>query len=210
MPPPVALPERLSAAAVAAALASDATAVAILAKNAMPHAGDKVGVRLNLNVLKSTKVAVQTLHRATNDSGYRRNKGFYNGEAIGYAEAVVLRHAFFNVHQKGRENIATGVQNKFPMASVDGEFVSLTPDADFEGVPLRFNPKDGHLFVDPEGFAVHGAEEVVVMGHRAYARGAIHYYTQDEAPARAGDAPSAVRFKEPAPTPSLPRRRPGA
>lgn len=195
MPLVEALPPCLSADAVRDALQSDTVACAILGKNAMPSPGDRVGIRLNLNVLARTGVAVQTIHAATNRTGYRRNKGFYRGEAIGYAEAVVLKDAFFNVSQEGREAIASGQQSKFPMASVDGTFVGLVPDHGFEGVPLRFNPKKGHLFVDPDGYAIQGADEVVVLGHRAYARGTLRYHTDVTAPKRAGSAPSDVRFR---------------
>lgn len=69
--------------AIATALETDAVARRIMAKDKFPVKGQRVGVRLNLNVLKTTGVAVQTLHAATNRHGYTKNKGFYNGEAIG-------------------------------------------------------------------------------------------------------------------------------
>ena len=88
-------------------LEKDSVAVRVLEKGITPSAGNLVGVRLNLNVMKTTGKAIQTLHLATNQSGYRRNKGFYGGEACGYAQAVRLKNAFFNVSQGGREAIAT-------------------------------------------------------------------------------------------------------
>lgn len=189
----------LSEQSINQALCSDATAQRIMQKDVFPTAGEKIGVRLNLNVLKSTGCAVQTLHKATNTSGYKKNKGFYNGEACGYAQAVVIKNAYFNVSQSAREAIAQGLHHKFAMASVDGEFVSTDIPHEFEGVELRFNPKDQHLFVDENNNAVHYAEEVVVFGHRVYARGEIVYHTQLSAPKRAGDYPSQTTFKEIAP-----------
>ncbi len=181
------------------ALNSDATARRIMQKNEFPNVGEKVGVRLNLNVLKNTGCAVQTLHKATNKNGYKKNQGFYNGEACGYAQAVMIKNAYFNVSQSAREAIAEGRQHKFAMASVDGEFVSIDVPKEFEGVQLRFNPKEQHLFVDENNNAVHYAQEVIVFGNRVYARGEIVYHTPTSAPQRAGDYPTKTTFK-PAPT----------
>ena len=83
----------LDAGAVATALQQDSVARRIMAKGLFPVKGQRIGVRLNLNILKNTGVAVQTLHAATNKQGYAKNKGFYNGEAIGYASAVTLKNA---------------------------------------------------------------------------------------------------------------------
>lgn len=175
-----------------AALETDATSVRIMEKGYQVKPGELVGARLNLNVLKNTKVPVMTLHKATNSEGYKKNRGFYRGEAVQYKPAVTLRNAYFNVDQTGRENIATGVQNKFPMASVDGEFVDAKPN--FDGVEVSFNPARVHLFVDAKGRPVRSAEEISMFGTRAYARGKIEYYTEDTAPDRKGAAASEVRF----------------
>lgn len=176
--------------AVSTALDTDPVAVRIRAKDNPPQPGELVGVRLNLNVLRNTGIAVQTLHAPTNRAGYRRNKGFYNGDVRGYAAAVTLRHAYFNVNQPGREAIAAGEHNKFPMASIDGELLRVDSKANLDGVELRFNPKQTHLFVDANNRAVHHADEVTIVGHRAYARGTITYHTELSAPARTGDQPS--------------------
>lgn len=191
---PVPTDTLLSPQQISEILATDATAVRVLEKGLSPSPGDLVGVRLNLNVLKSTGQAIQTIHRATNKGGYRRNHGFYNGEACGYAQAVVLKNAYFNVNQSGRESIASGKQHKFPMASVDGEFVSCSVPDGFDGLAISFNPKSHHLFVDAEGLAIHHAQEVVVLGNRVYARG-VSYYTPETAPAKRGTTPSSTQFK---------------
>lgn len=205
---PVAVPTAglLAPAQVAELLTQDATAQRVLEKGLPPQPGDLVGVRLNLNVLKATGQAIQTIHQATNALGYKRNRGFYKGQACGYAQAVVLRNAYFNVSQGGREAIASGRQHKFPMASVDGVLVSTTLPEGFEGIPVSFNPKHQHLFVDAQGHAVHSAEEVVILGNRAYARGQVVYHTEQSAPRKTGHAPSQTKFKsEPAPVPSKSR-----
>lgn len=170
--------------------ANDATAARIIAKQRTPAPGDLIGVRLNLNVLKNTGVAVQTLHKATNQHGYTRNKGFFRGEVIGYAETVHLEHAYFNVDQVARENIACGREHKSAMASIDGNFVKTDETLPQHYIEVRFNPKDVHLFVDSEGNAVRYAEKVVVQGHRAYASGHIEYHSATTAPVKQGIATS--------------------
>lgn len=173
------------------ALLTDATAKRILEKEEMIRIGDRVGIRLNLNVLRNTGFAVQTIHRGRKESnGYQHNKGFWHGVVIGYAEAVTLKNAFFNVNQMARELIATNQHNKFAMASIDGDFLRTDEKANLDGVEIRFNPKQTHLFVDEKNQAIRYAEEVTIVGHRAYARGKILYHTLETAPLRAGDAPS--------------------
>lgn len=178
---------------VDAALKKDANAVRIMAKGNVIKPGDRVGVRLNLNVLKSTGVLVQAIHAGAKSEGYRQNKGWWNNEVLAYAPAVTLKNAFFNVGQKYRENIAQGASAKMPMASIDGEFVTDKAD-NFNGVEVSFNPKRVHLFVDSNNRPVHSADEVTIYGHRAYLRGNITYYEEKTAPEKTGDADSDVRF----------------
>lgn len=186
-------PLMVADAEVRTALEADATSRRILAKGRSPGNGDLVGVRLNINLLKSQGVPVQTVHAGNASGGHRRNKGFFNGEVLTYRKWVQLRDAYFNVHQTGREKIATGAESKYPMASIDGEYVSANR-VNMDGIEIRFNPNHEHLFTDMRGRPVRWAEEVTIYGHRAYARGMIEYYTERTAPAKVGDAPSAVAF----------------
>ena len=186
----------LETSAVEAALQKDATARRILQKGVRLQQGQLVGVRLNLNVLKTTGCAVHTVHKATSLNGHKEGKGFYRGEVIGYLPVVELRDAFFNVSQAGRQAIASGGQAKFPMASVDGVFHGASNADTCDGIEVSFNPKAVHLFVDANACAVQYAEHVTVVGHRIYARGEVRYYSAANAPAPTGNAPSAVRFLE--------------
>lgn len=172
------------------ALQHDAVARRILAKGCAPRAGEFVGVRLNLNVLKATGIPVQTLHAGNQSGGHQRNKGFYRGAVLAYEAAVTLRDAYFNVHQKAREEIASGRAAKSPMASVDGILTRKAPSLD--GVEVRFNPMREHLFTDTAHRPIRWAQEVTICGHRAYVRGEVEYYTPASAPEKAGDALSAV------------------
>lgn len=186
---------QLQAREVTRALERDAVARRVVAKGAAPAIGDLVGVRLNLNVLRTTGVAVHTVHRGKTSGGHRAHRGFWNGEVLCYAQTVTLREALFNVHQAGREAIASGLAAKHPMASVDGVLSSLGDAADFSGVEVRFNPKMVHLFVDEDGRAVRYADEVTMQGNRCYVRGRIVYF--DEATwIEPGQSPSAARPAE--------------
>lgn len=151
-------------------IASDATARRILAKRRHPQAGDYVGVRLNLNVLKSTGVAIQTLHQ-----GGRFGAPCYRGEAIGYAAHAVLVEAMFHVDARAREMIASGTRAKYPMASVDGIYCGSDAPADFSGLEIRFNPQTMSHFSDAQGRPISWAESVTVCGHRVWAQGQVVY-----------------------------------
>lgn len=178
-----------------AALQKDAVARRILAKGEAPSIGGLIGVRLNINVLKSTGVAVHSIHRATSRNGHVSGRGFYRGEVICYMPVVVLRDAYFNVHQRGREGIATGQMAKHPMASIDGTFIEQPEAADFDGLEIRFNPKQTHLFIDSDDFAVQYAEDVTILGHRAFARGKVTYFSASSAPERHGHATTVAKFR---------------
>lgn len=181
-------------AAVLRALKADATAKRILAKGLAPVAGDLVGVRLNLNILKAQGVCVHTLHAGGRSSGPMQGRGFWNGTVVDYRSVVTLRNAWFSVHQGGREAIASGRQAKHPMASIDGELQGRNDVTD--GVEARFNPKVTHLFIDGDGFALRWAEEVTIVGHRAYARGQLVYHDEETAPARpTGCSASVARLR---------------
>lgn len=179
--------------AIARALAVDKTCSRVMAKHLRPASGDLVGVRLNLNLFKSQKVAVQTIHRGNLTGNHKIGKGFYNAAPIWYQKAVVLQDCYLNVSQSGREKIASGQERKFPMASCDGV---LRDDIEptLSGLEIRFNPRDSHLFVDPENRPVRWAEEATVYAHRVWARGAIEYFNETTAPERVGTSPSNVVF----------------
>jgi hypothetical protein len=179
---------------IARAMATDAVAQRILAKGIPLSHGQVVGVRLNLSIIKSTGVAVHTIHRGGTGTGYQNGRGLYRGEVISYLPVVRLQHAWFNVHQKARQDIASGAASKSPMASIDGSLVLSEEPWNFDGVEVSFQPKRVHLFVDAANQAVQYAEQVTIMGHRAYARGRMRYFESRTAPPQAGHAPSEVVF----------------
>jgi hypothetical protein len=120
--------------------------------------GDKVGVRLNLNIRKTTGENVLSVH----------DKSF-GGKVLGNSKAITLKNVKFNVNKNAAEKIASGESTKFPMASVDGEFTKSKNST--EGVEIFFDPKKSNEFVDKDGYAVESAQEVSVIGNKTYARG---------------------------------------
>lgn len=185
----MAAPIIIDDAEVERALAEDKVCARIMAKQLRPQAGDLVGVRLNLNIWKSRKVPVQTLHKGSCTGRHRQNSGFHGGGVLWYQKMVTLRDSFFNVAQLGRERIASGIESKHPIASVDGILIEDEAHS-FEGVEVRFNPFDTHLFITSDNRAIRWAEEVTIYGHRCYCRGNLILHTEMTAPPKAGPSPS--------------------
>ena len=172
---------------VDAALNSDTKSVEVIAKGLQPKQGEKVGVRLNLNVLKNKGVPIQTVHQGQVGDNYKKVNGisgFFKSTAINYAPAVTLKDVYLNAHQEGVYKIKEGYTHKTPIASVDGLYqdVSLA-DTNFDGVEIRFNPMRGGLFVTADGNRpVRSVEEATIVGHRVYGRGKIEYFTEANKP----------------------------
>lgn len=151
------------------ALSTDATSRRIMAKGVEVEPGRKVGIRLNLNVRKNTGVPVQTMHERT-----------ASGEALQYAAGVTVKNAELFVNQNAREKIVTFQENKFPMASVNGEFVASGTDLNYDGVKAFFDPFRHNVFVDAAGRPIKSAGEATVVGSVAYLRGDIEYYSAND------------------------------
>lgn len=152
------------------ALSTDATSRRIIAKNVDVKEGDKVGIRLNLNVMKNTGIPVQTVHEKS-----------ASGEALKYAPAIMVKNADLYVNQNARNKIVTFQENKFPMASVNGDFVSSNiEEMNYNGVKAFFNPFNHNVFVDAAGRPIKSASEATIVGNTVYLRGDIEYYSFDD------------------------------
>ena len=161
---------QLSDGIVKEALDTDKVSRQILAKNNKVEVGDKVGIRLNLNVKSNTGVPVQTVH----------DKGA-SGDVLTYAGAVVVKNAKLFVSPNARKKIALFQESKFPMASVNGEFVTGTvSEANLNGVKAIFNPLNHAAFVDVSGRPIKSAEEATIVGSNVFLRGKIEYYEYDD------------------------------
>lgn len=180
-----ATPKKITRKQVDDALSKDKTSQKIIAKKIPVKTGDKVGVRLNLNVFKNTGVPVQTIHKGSGESYKEANgvSGFFKGEAIKYDAAVTLKDAYFNTHQKSIYEVKNNIKNKFPLASVDGLYQDIELDKQkYTGTEIRFNPKDTQLFETLDGKPVRYAEEATMIGTRVYARGKIEFFNEDNRP----------------------------
>lgn len=152
------------------ALDSDATSVRIMNKDSKVSEGQKVGVRLNLNVMKNTGVPVQTMHDKT-----------ASGEALRYSPAVMVKNPELYVNQNARRKIVTFQENKFPMASVNGGFITDQLDQmNFNGVKAFFNPFKHNVFVDASGRPIKSAEEATIIGSTVFLRGEIEYFDYND------------------------------
>jgi len=167
---------RITTQGISKALSTDKTSQRILNKGKEIKVGQKVGVRLNLNVAKNTGMPVQTVHDKT-----------ASGEALTYSGAVMLRNVNFTVNQNARNRIVTFQDNKNPMASVDGDFISEGVEGmDYSGVKAVFNPFKHNTFVDVSGRPIKSASEVVVVGNNVFMRGDIEYYDFNDPIVKAG------------------------
>ncbi len=133
----------------------------------------KGAVRLNLGSAFSKegvpgKLFVQTLHPI------KRAGAPDYGKAHSYGRAFTLRNATFSVNPFAKTIIRSKADNKYPMASVDGDVVT-DAEPNLDGEVLSFNPFANDSFVDSQGRVVTGADEVTVYGTKAYARGNIQY-----------------------------------
>ena len=170
------------------AIRSTAVGQRILDKNVQLKEGQYVGVRQDLNILRSTGVSVLAVHEG-NESNHVKGAGFSGGTVLKYVGTATLRNVYFKINQKAREKIASGETTKTPMGSADGQWVN-TSNPNFDGVEFRFNPKREHLFRDVQGRVLKYADEITASGVSVFARGNIEYYGEEDVPARAGNAPT--------------------
>ncbi len=167
---------RISESTVRDALGTDATSRRILGKDAQIAENQQVGVRLNLNVMKNTGVPVQTLHDKN-----------ATGEALRYAGVVTVKNPTLAVNQKARRKIFSFQENKFPMASVNGGFLTdKISESNFDGVKAFFNPFKHNVFVDAQGRPIKSAGEATIVGNTVYLRGDIEYYDYNDPILREG------------------------
>ena len=147
------------------------------------------------------RMSILSVHKAKNQKAtkYQEHNGvstFAREKVVRNFDVMTLRNAYFNVNVKGSSEVGTMLfnrfvkkmdpkavkamyptaKNKFPLASVDGEYVD-TPreNSNFDGILIKYNPMASHMFMDVTGRPIKFAEEVTLMGDRAYARGKIEY-----------------------------------
>ena len=147
------------------------------------------------------RMSILSVHKPSNQKGkkYQEHNGvttLAREKVVRNVDVMTLRNAYFNVNVKGSSEVGAMLhnrfikkldpkqikelyptaKNKFPLASVDGEYVD-TPreNTNFDGVMIKYNPMASHMFMDVTGRPIKFAEEVTLIGDRAYARGKIEY-----------------------------------
>lgn len=147
------------------------------------------------------RMSILSVHKAKSQDSkkYQEHNGvstFAREKVVRNFDVMTIRNAYFNVNVKGSSEVGAMLfnkfvkkmnpaeikekyptaKNKFPLASVDGEFVDIPREnSNFDGVMIKYNPMTSHMFMDVTGRPIKFAEEVTLMGDRAYARGKIIY-----------------------------------
>ena len=131
-------------------------------KGKEPSPGQKVGVRFNLNIQDYGRKGVLSVHDKT-----------YNGEVIDIVKSSTVSDVKFSASKSGASKIKEGLSNKFPIASVDGSFVSSDVDKALteNGQRVFFNPKIADFFYDKDGQEVLSASKATLDGSKVFADG---------------------------------------
>ena len=130
-------------------------------------------------------------------------KGGKYGTVLGYDHTVAADGVVeLDVSQSGRAKIALGEENKFPMAGAIGGYAPLSPEEQQDIITnpdhiLKFNPKNLHLFVDANGYAVKSYNGTGVhQNTNVFVRGEIEYWDQDQAPQPERNVESDVKYHD--------------
>jgi hypothetical protein len=131
-------------------------------KGKEPSLGQKVGVRFNLNIQDYGRRNVLSVHEKN-----------YNGEVIDIVNSSTVSDVKFSASKSGASKIKEGLSNKFPIASVDGSFVSSDADKTLteSGQRVFFNPRVADFFYDKDGREVLSASKATLDGSKVFADG---------------------------------------
>ena len=131
-------------------------------KGKEPSPGQKVGVRFNLNIYDYGRRNVLSVHEKN-----------YNGEVIDIVKSSTVSDVKFSASKSGASKIKEGLSNKFPIASVDGSFVSSDADKTLteSGQRVFFNPRVADFFYDKDGREVLSASKATLDGSKVFADG---------------------------------------
>jgi hypothetical protein len=131
-------------------------------KGKEPSPGQKVGVRFNLNIQDYGRRNVLSVHEKN-----------YNGEVIDIVKSSTVSDVKFSASKSGASKIKEGLSNKFPIASVDGSFVSSDADKTLteSGQRVFFNPRVADFFYDKDGREVLSASKATLDGSKVFADG---------------------------------------
>ena len=143
--------------------------------------GEPVFVRLNLNVAPKEGASTKTDHMLT-FHGTKKSGGPEYSSAIAYDQGAALKNVSFHIDQPSRIAIAGREQTKTPIASVGGQFRSVsykTMEGEMKNADAvaTFNPAKGNFFVDVKTNApIKSADKAVLVGDKVYLKGNVKHH----------------------------------
>jgi hypothetical protein len=137
------------------------------------EAGTPVGLRIDIPAFLRTGKYVVTVHEKA---------GANVGKRIGYdGVASVTKPTFFS-NERGAKKILDGDSNKFPVATVEGEFNpsrEIPSDID-EWTPVGYDPKDHSFFYDKKsGQPVVSGSEALSVGNTVFVKDPVYGKRED-------------------------------
>ena len=142
--------------------------IKILGFNDTLKTGDEIEFRVDIPAFRDYDVWTLTAHKPV--------KGKSVGKPIAYGKTGHLKNVTFKSEfPESTYNIAIGKQDKFPMATIKGEWIEHSPEelaqrlktlpSDPEWMELGFNPKKSSKFYDKKDKkVVESADELIQVG----------------------------------------------
>ena len=135
--------------------------------------GTSVALRIDIPAFNRTGKYVVTVHQVAGGGG--------PGKVIGYDTVGRVLNPVFVV-KPGVEKIRAGESAKFPVATVDGQFVSdrTIPDDIDQWTPVGMDPKEHAFFYDKRtDEAVVGGDEAISVGNTVFVRNPVYGNRED-------------------------------
>lgn len=128
-------------------------------------AGTPVGLRIDIPAFTEHGVYAVTVHE--------KAKGGTVGKRIGYDGIARVENPTFMSNEKGAAKIKSGEANKFPVATVEGEFnPSREIPADIKSwTPVGYNPKEhSYFYTKTDGTPVTGGKSAISVGNTVFVK----------------------------------------
>jgi hypothetical protein len=134
--------------------------------------GYPVGLRIDIPAFTSKGVYVVTVHEKK--KGAERGSV---GDRIGYDTIAKVDNPVFFSNEVGAKKIKSGESNKFPVATVEGEFNSSReiPEDINDWIPVGYNPKDHSYFYDKTNEEpVLSGDEAISVGNTVFVKNPVY------------------------------------
>jgi hypothetical protein len=134
--------------------------------------GYPVGIRIDIPAFTSKGVYVVTVHEKK--KGGERGQV---GERIGYDTIAKVDNPVFFSNEVGAKKIKSGEANKFPVATVEGQFNSSReiPEDINEWTPVGYNPREHSYFYDKRNDEpVLSGDEAISVGNTVFVKNPVY------------------------------------